>query len=241
MRAAEIDTFKLSNFEGPLEFLLQLIQKDEMDIYEVPLNALIEQFQNSELHTLDSGAEFLGNASFLLWLKSKTLLPEHERVATPEELELDPRFEIIHQLLEYCRFKQAAKEISLLEHKQGHFYLRGSEAHGAKKPLGIEHLSLDDLAQYFQQVLLKATPQTGSIQEEEWKVSDKISWLDELLQRTLSVPFNLLFTENMGRMEMIVTFLAILELMKMGRLKAIRKEEELHALNPLTNAIQSIF
>lgn len=229
MRAAEIDTFKLSNFEGPLEFLLHLIQKEEMDIYEVPLNALIEQFQNSEFHSLDSGAEFLGNASFLLWLKSKTLLPKHEQDPTPEELELDPRFEIIHQLLEYCRFKQAAKEIALLEQKQGQFFVRGSDGQEVKKPLGIEHLSIDDLAQYFQQALNKATPQNGWVHEEEWKVSDKISWLDELLQKTPSVPFNLLFTEQMGRVEMIVTFLAILELMKMGRLKAIRKDEELYA------------
>lgn len=229
MRAAEIETFKLSNFEGPLEFLLHLIQKDEMDIYEVPLNSLIEQFQNSEFHTLDSGAEFLGNASFLLWLKSKTLLPKHEQEPTPEELEVDPRFEIIHQLLEYCRFKQAAKEIALLEQAQGNFYLRGSEMVGPKKPLGIEHLSIDDLAQYFQQVIAKATPSQGWVHEEEWKVSDKIEQLLQLLTHTALIPFSSLFAPQMGRIELIVTFLAILELMKMGRLKAIRKDEELYA------------
>lgn len=230
MRAAEIDTFKLSNFEGPLEFLLHLIQKDEMDIYEVSLNSLIEQFQNSEIHSLDSGAEFLGNASFLLWLKSKTLLPKHEQEPTPEELELDPRFEIIHQLLEYCRFKQAAKEIALLEQKQGSFYCRGSETLGPKKPLGIDHLSINDLANYFQQVLSKASPQTGLVQEEEWKVSDKIIWIEELFLKEHTLSFNILFIEQMSRIELIVTFLAILELMKMGRLKAIRIEDELYAV-----------
>lgn len=230
MRAAEIDTFKLSNFEGPLEFLLHLIQKDEMDIYEVSLNSLIEQFQNSEIHSLDSGAEFLGNASFLLWLKSKTLLPKHEQEPTPEELELDPRFEIIHQLLEYCRFKQAAKEIALLEQKQGNFYCRGSETLGPKKPLGIDHLSINDLANYFQQVLSKASPQTGLVQEEEWKVSDKIIWIEELFLKEHTLSFNILFIEQMSRIELIVTFLAILELMKMGRLKAIRIEDELYAV-----------
>lgn len=229
MRAASIDTFRLSNFEGPLEFLLHLIQKEEMDIYEVPLNRLIEQFQKCEIHTLDSGAEFLGNASFLLWLKSKTLLPKHEQDPTPEELELDPRFEIIHQLLEYCRFKQAAKEIALLEQKQGSFYLRGGESAGPKKPLGIDHLSIDDLAQYFSQALAKSAPRTGVIEEEEWKVSDKLAWLAELLEKMEKVPFSFLFSEKIGRIEMIVTFLAILELMKMGRLKAIRIDDELYA------------
>jgi len=229
MRAAEIDTFKLSNFEGTLEFLLHLIQKDEMDIYEVPLNHLIEQFQKIERQSLDAGAEFLGNASFLLWLKSKTLLPTHEQAPTPEEMEADPRFEIIHQLLEYCRFKQAAKEMVILEQKQGNFFVRGSEALEHKKPLGVDHLSIDDLATYFQQVLAKSNPTKGLIHEEEWKVSDKIEWIQELFLKATAIPFSLLLNPQMGRIELIVTFLALLELMKMGKVKVVKQEEELYA------------
>lgn len=233
MRASEIAplnlSFKLENFEGPLEFLLHLIQKEEMDIYEIPLNVLITQFLKSESHSLDSGAEFLGNASFLLWLKSKTLLPNHDQEPLDELLDLDPRFEIIHQLLEYCRFKQAAKEISLLEQKQAGFYPRGNEHFEHKKPLGIEHLSLNDLAQHFQEVLAKASPKKSVVQEEEWKVSDKISLLEALLEKKELIHFESLFTKEMGRLEIIVIFLAVLELMKMGRMKIIRKENELYA------------
>lgn len=229
MRASEIDTFRLSNYEGTLEFLLHLIQKDEMDIYEVPLNQLIEQFQKIERQSLDAGAEFLGNASFLLWLKSKTLLPTHEQEPTPEEMEADPRFEIIHQLLEYCRFKQAAKEMVLLEQKQGNFFVRGSDGLEHKKPLGVDHLSIDDLATYFQQVLAKANPVKGLIYEEEWKVSDKIEWIQELFLKAAAIPFSLLLNAQMGRLELIVTFLALLELMKMGKVKVVKQEEELYA------------
>lgn len=219
-------TYNLDSFEGPLDFLLHLIQRREVDVVQIPIHHLVAQFQQKwpELN-LDQGAEFLGQASLLLWLKSKTLLPQEEQAAQNEELELDPQFEIIHQLLEYCRFKNAAKELSLREQQQSGFYLRGGDYAETKKPLGIEHLTLDDLAGLFQQVVAKSNPQ-GRLQAEEWKVGDKIIWLKRLAQERDTIPFFSLFSPQLSKGELIVIFLAILELMKMGLLSVVRNPDE---------------
>ena len=222
-----IDSFTLSNFEGPLDFLLHLIQKNEIDIYDVSLRGITEQFLHKweEIAScnLDQGAEFVGHASFLLWLKSKTLLPLHEQEVTSEERELDPRFEIIHQLMEYCRFKQAGKDLVAIEQQQSGFFLRGSENPGLKKPSGVEHLSLDDLAGLFKQVLAKSVPGKGSIHDEVFQVSDKIQEIQALLQIQSTFAFDALFSLDKVREELIVTFLAVLELMKMGVIQIIKQ------------------
>lgn len=219
-------TYLLKNFEGPLDFLLHLIQRTEIDIFDISIKHITDQYlKKSELcKNLDRGAEFVGNAAFLLWMKSKTLLPKHEQETPSEFLEEDPRFEVIHQLVEYCRFKNAAKELTILEQKQSGFFLRGSEALDPKKTLGIEHLSLEDLATLFQQVLAKATVGKGSVKEEIWRVADKIKQLRQLLKDQQKIPFQLLFSAKLCREELIVTFLAVLELMKMGLLSFIKSE-----------------
>lgn len=228
MKNALQEPFVLDNFEGSIDFLLHLIQKDEISIHEVNLHDLTAQFlarfDNEELPAIDSGAEFVGSAAFLVWLKSKTLLPQHEQIDSSEEEEGDPRFAIIHQLLDYCRFKDAAKSLEARELMQSAHYVRGAESGEAKKNLGIEHLSLQDLAVLFQDILSKAKEHRGSIQEEEWKLSDKIDAIAKMLENVSHIAFEALFTSEMGRLELIVTFLAILELMKRGMIRVVRKE-----------------
>ncbi len=226
MKNLDPETYSLDNFEGPLDFLLHLIQKHEIDIYDIPLHKITEQFLKKWGDWLepdiDSGAEFIGTTSSLLWLKSKTLLPKHEQPETPEELEADPRFEIIHQLLDYCRFKQAAKELTEREMHQSAHYFRGGEAVDVKKNLGIDHLSLQDLALMFQQILSKAKGHKGQVHEEIWKVADKITWIRHLLISQQKIEFGVLFAIELSREELIVTFLALLEMMKMGELRVIK-------------------
>lgn len=223
---AEPDVFTLDNFEGPLDFLLHLIQKSEIDIYSVQIQNIMDQYMermgiNSEL-CVDTGAEFIGTAATLLLLKSKMLLPKHEQVSNPEDEQLDPRFEIIHQLVEYCRFKEAAKELAERERVQGAYYYRGTDTPELKKPLGVEHLTLDDLATLFKQIVARAETQKGTIHEEEWRVSDKIKLIRQLLKVPKRIGFEILFSSERSRTELIVTFLAVLELMKMGEIKVIR-------------------
>ena len=187
MNSLDHDTFSLENFSGPLAFLLHLIQKDEIDIYDIPLHKITHQYlakiKDLMVPSVDGGAEFIGSASFLLWLKSKMLLPKHEQTVGEEE-ELDPSFEIIHQLLAYCRFKEAAKDLGSLELKQSVYHLRGvGELPEAKKSLGIEHLSLEDVAELFKDVLRRAPAEKGKIQEEVWRVGDKIKYIRNLFHK----------------------------------------------------------
>lgn len=210
------DTFSLGNFEGSLDFLLQLIQKEELQICDIPIQELIQQFLQ-KLSDLDKGAEFVGTAAYLVWLKSRALLPpKEEELALPEQEE-DPRFEIIHHLIDYCRFKQAAKELGVRQEQQQACYFRGTAgAPEWKKPLGINHISLEELASLFQDMLKRAPPPKGQIQEENWRVSDKILLIRRLLNEQSSLAFEPLFFACQARLEMVVTFLAVLELMKLG-------------------------
>lgn len=223
MKSLTIENFTLENFEGPLEFLLHLVQKNEIEVYDIPLIQIIDQYVSRyeaiDDQPLDTGAEFVSTAASLHCFKSKTLLPKHEQTDELEEEKEDPRFEIIHHLLDYCRFKQAAKELSQRELKQNQFYLRGSEETDAKKNLGINHLSLTDLASLFKEVVAKAASHTGIIQKETWLVSDKIGFIRDRLKELQTLEFSVLFNALMRREELIVTFLAVLELMKMGKLK----------------------
>lgn len=229
MMNQEINTFTLDNFEGPLDFLLHLIQRSEIDIYTIPIQQIIDQYAkkmgvDSDM-CVDNGAEFIATASTLLWLKSKMLLPKHEQAAGPEEEQHDPRFEIIHQLIEYCRFKEAAKELSEREKRQGAYYLRGMDEPELKKPLGLEYLTLDDLSLIFKDLLAKAEIKKGTIHEEEWRVADKIRWIRQLKKETPHLPFEVAFSSGRSKMELIVTFLAVLEMMKMGEIRVVKDIE----------------
>lgn len=216
----------LKVFEGPFDFLVHLIQKNEIDVTTISLHEIIDQYLLKDESSLDSGAEFIGTAASLLWLKSKFLLPQTEQMESPEDLALDSKFDIVNQLVDYCRFKQAAKELSHLEHQQSAFYSRGYEAIDLKKNLGIEHISLHDLASLFQQVLSRTKDVQGNVQDEDWKVSDKISFLRETLCNRGPLLFYELFMDEMPRIELIVLFLAVLELMKLGEIRVTRNQSQ---------------
>jgi len=225
------ETFLLDNFEGPLDLLWQLLNRHEIDIYEISIKQITQQFltrmNEIQERNLDKSAEFIALAASLLWLKSKTLLPKHEQQEEEilAEEEHDPRFEIIHHLLDYCRFKQAAKELTFREQQQSSFHHRGIEGSELKKNLGINHISLDDLATLFQQILSKAKSINGVIHEEIWRVSDKIKALRYLLLEQKTILFENVFNPEKSKEELIVTFLALLELMKAGELRVIIDSE----------------
>ncbi len=214
------DHFALENFEGPLEFLLSLIQKDEINIYDVSIQELTQQFLEKlsewQAHYLEKGAEFVGTAAYLVWLKSKMLLPKQEQTMEEEIPEEDPHFEIIHHLLDYCRFKQAAKELTIRQEQQQACYFRGSHAPEWKKPLGLNDVSLEELSSLFREMMKRSEQSKGLIQEENWRVSDKIRSIRHLLQSQNSFAFETLFAPDKSRLELVVIFLAILELMKLG-------------------------
>jgi segregation and condensation protein A len=226
----EQPSFSLDNFEGPLDFLLYLIQKNEIDIYNISLQKITEQFKEylnmqQEL-SVDSGAEFVGLTASLMWIKSKMLLPKHDQEEGLEEEGFDPEFAIIHHLLDYCRFKEVAKQLSDREQKQIGFYSRGQDVPvDPAKRLGVEHLSIQDLAGVFQEIMQKAAASKGEIHGDTWQVSDKIALIRQLLVIAENVPLGELFKAGQCRDEIIVTFLAILELMKLGEIKVVKEIE----------------
>lgn len=226
------DYFILDKFEGPLEYLLPLIKKNEIDILDLILSQIIEQcfFKQIEKKIcktdIDRGADFIATFSHLIWLKSLTLLPQHEQLEEPLIEDQDPHFEMIHHLIDYCRFRDAARSLTEQEQRQSGIYSRGIDGvPEVKKKLGIEHLSIDDFASLFQQIMVKASSQKGTIHEEVWRVSDKIAYIRDLLVRGCSIPFMDIFSLNQSRIELIVTFLAILELIKLGEVCVFREIE----------------
>lgn len=222
------DHFALTNFEGPLDFLVCLIQREEIEIYDIPILELIEQFllqlNRDKEEGLEKGAEFIGTAAYLVWLKSKMLLPRDEQIESEEEGAEDPHFEIIHHLIDYCRFKQAAKELTSRHEKQQACYFRGIDTPESKKPLGIDHVSLEELSDLFKDMMSKAAQARPQIQEENWRVSDKIRILRRILQTRATFPLMELFSVHQSRAEIIVLFLAVLELMKIGELAVGREQ-----------------
>lgn len=231
MKALQNEIFQLKNFEGPLDLLWHLVHQQEIDIYEVPIHEIIQQYlandKTSNPLVLSRGAEFIALIASFIYLKSVTLLPVHAMPAQtiPEE-ENDPQFEIIHHLLDYCRFKQAAKSLVDREEQQTSFHSRGIDTDAEiKKNLGIAHLSLDDLAALFQEILSKIPVQKSIDVEETWRVSDKIKVLRYLIKEDELLLFHHLFTADKSREELIVTFLALLELMKTGELRVVHHHE----------------
>jgi segregation and condensation protein A len=215
----ESNTYRLKNFEGPLPFLLHLLQKNELEAHDVFLSDIFQQYLEKQGETdVDAGAEFVGSAATLIWLKSKLLLPAHEQIEENpiEEEDMEAPHALIPELIEYCKFKQAAKGLSIRELQQQAYY-RGldSTLEMPGKPLGIDHISLNELASLFQVVLKKASMNKGIIKEEIWRVSDKIHYLKTTVLEGF-VPFHQVFSEECSREELIVTFLAVLELMKLG-------------------------
>lgn len=219
--------FSLDSFEGPLDLLLYLIQKKEVDIYEVPLLSITKQYLSylEELTHLsvDAGAEFLGTTALLMYIKSQTLLPKKEAHEGTEEL--DPRYELLQQLLEYHQVRDLAKNLSEKEDVQASYFSRGVTPLTEKPepPIGIDHLSLEDLSHFFNEVMMRAESRKGSpIQGEKWSVRGKMEWITRLLASDQKVCAAQVFSASFYREELIVTFLAVLELMKLGNLYAIR-------------------
>ncbi|HWR61046.1 MAG TPA: segregation/condensation protein A [Clostridia bacterium] len=214
---------KLQAFEGPLDLLLHLIEKAEVDIYDIPVAEITDQYLQYismlEMHDLEVSSEFLVMAATLLEIKSKMLLPKPKKEDSGDEA-IDPREELVQKLIEYKRYKEASLE---LKDKLG-IYER--VFYKAPEPVGdyvydvseIDNVSLDMLYISFRNILLKNESKKRNnfkeIYREVVTVDDKIRLINKLLTSKPSFYFDDLFMNYCNRYEIIVTFLAILELLK---------------------------
>ena len=239
-----MDAYKiqLNVFEGPLDLLLYLVKKTEVDVHDIPIVEITDQYlkylELMKTLDLDIAGEFLWMAANLIYIKSKMLLPPEERPAEEEEENLDPRSELIRQLLEYKRFKEAADELQALEEKRRLFFpkeaVSGDEDQNSSLNLG--NVGLFDLLNAFALVLQKlhVRDDLDKIFKEEVSVEEKISYIESTLQTQKSMAFEELFRGAASRMEVVVTFLALLELI---RLKKILAKQSLNFGNILIEAI----
>ena len=222
-------------FEGPLDLLLYLIKKEEVDIYEVNLTKLATQFieyiDTMRLLDLEIAGEFLVMASTLMYIKSRELLPvdQQAQVEGEEEGE-DPRWELIRQLVEYKKFKDAASQLQALEARQEHVFPRipeklefESEAAPARP-----EVSIFDLLNAVNVVLKRFEQRAGAtreIFEDKWTVSEKIEFILKVITERGAVKFSELFESAASRPEIVCTFLALLELIRLKQLVCTQPEE----------------
>ncbi len=214
---------KLGVFEGPLDLLLHLIRKHELDIYDIPIVMITQQYMEylklMETLNLDIAGEFLVMASTLIYIKSRTLLPS----ACDEEDEAeDPRAQLVQQLLEYKRFKHAAQQLREYEEEREEVFTRQApppEDIATDEDPGLE-VSLFELLRCFQQVV----DRVGHVDYYEVSAESNVSveQQTEFVLNKLSVhkqmSFEDLFEEQNTKLQLIVTFLALLELIRHQRL-----------------------
>lgn len=230
--------YKLDSFEGPLDLLLHLIDKAEIDIHEVSISEITDQYMEY-LHAmkeleLEVTSEFLVMAATLLAIKSKQLLPkppvfEDEYEDWPDD-GLDPRDELIQKLVEYRKFKQIAEQLREKEFERSLIYSREPEDMTPfmreEKVNPVEGLQLSDLIAAFQKALRRAARRNivATVQRDEISVKDRIRDIVDVLKQYETVRFSRLIRENMDRHEVVVTFLAILELMKMKHIRCFQHQ-----------------
>ncbi|MEP6602727.1 MAG: segregation/condensation protein A [Spartobacteria bacterium] len=219
---------KLEVFEGPLDLLLFLIKRDEIDIHEISLERITRQYleylQAFKELNIDVAGEFVVMAANLIYLKSRSLLPVDQQPPEEDADEDDPRWDLIRQLIEYKKFKEAAAELQVRALAQEQIFTRdgGSQLLSTDAPLRLGEVGIFQLINAFQNVIKRvdAREDLREIFGEHFSVSDKI---DIILQRVAGgnrLRFSELFGEIVSRVEIVVTFLALLELIRLKQVRA---------------------
>lgn len=211
----------LENFEGPLDLLLHLIKKNEMDLHDIPMAEITAQYLTildaMKTLNLDVAGEFLLMAATLLHIKSKLLLPKIVEEELEEEEE-DPRAELVRRLLEYQKYKAVSQTLESHPQLGRDIFTRAAPEPEVLEDAeaGFVAVGLFDLLAALQEVL-KESPeqQTHEINMEQLSVTDRINAILSCLQGKESVAFVDLFADGLKRSEVIVTFLALLELVKL--------------------------
>jgi segregation and condensation protein A len=225
---------KLDVFEGPLDLLLYLIKRDELDIYDISIERITKQYLEYidafQLLNIELAGEFIVMAANLLYIKSRMLLPVDQQMAEEDADEDDPRWELIRQLIEYKKFKEAANHLRDREAAQENLFARvpaAPELASDAANLLVEEVGIFDLIRAFQNILKRRTPKEEDLREifeENFTVGDKIDHVLRLINSGVSLKFEEMFPERASRTEIVVTFLAMLELIRMKQLR-VRQDE----------------
>jgi segregation and condensation protein A len=224
---------RLQVFEGPLDLLLFLIRKSEIDIYDIPIESVTRQYIDA-LHSLqqldlDVAGEFFVMAATLMEIKSRMLLPRGVAAVDPnaDDEEVDPRWELVHQLIQYKKFKEAAaklNELGRLRHDLMERHVEDLSASLDERPLlGVGRI---DLWNTFNIILRRLAEKlvVGEIQDEQVTVSDQMAWILARLRTEKHFVFSDLFPGKVTLRMLVATFLAVLELTRLKHLR-LRQDE----------------
>ncbi|MEO6847387.1 MAG: segregation/condensation protein A [Chthoniobacterales bacterium] len=224
---------KLDVFEGPLDLLLYLIKRDEVDIYEISIERITRQYMEYldafQMLNIELAGEFIVMAANLLYIKSRTLLPVDQQMPDEEVEEDDPRWELIRQLIEYKKFKEAAERLRTREALSENLVGRAPTAPEMEPDaaLMVGEVGIFDLIRAFQKILkrLETKPEDlREIFEENYTVADKMDYVLRVATPGVSIRFEELFAEAASRTEIVVTFLALLELIRLKQLRIAQEE-----------------
>ena len=219
---------KLEVFEGPLDLLLYLIKRDEVDIYDISIERITRQYleylETFRMLDLEIAGEFVLMAANLIYIKSRNLLPVQEQPPEEEDEEEDPRWDLIRQLIEYKKFKDAAFQLHQRELLQEGLIARAPERPDLRDadPLLKSEVGIFDLINAFQKVLRKIEARREDLREifeENFTVSDKIDVILRVVEPGKRIVFSELFASAASRTEIVVTFLALLELIRMKQMR----------------------
>ena len=222
---------KLEVFEGPLDLLLYLIKKDEVDIYDISLERITAQYLEFmdafKVLDLEVAGEFVVMAANLIYLKSRALLPVNVQPPEEEADEEDPRWDLIRQLVEYKKFKDAAAQLSQREFEQSNLFARLPEQGDTSPERPLGDVSVFDLINAFNKVLKRIATKGEDLREifeENYTVSDKIDLIMKMAASGVPLKFTELFASAASRSEIVVTFLALLELIRLKQLRCVQDE-----------------
>jgi len=232
----DIIKIKIPVFEGPFDLLLHLIRENKIDIYDIPISVITSQYLEyieimKELN-LEIAGDFLVMAATLIQIKSRMLLPPDEEA--PSEEQEDPRRDLVQRLLEYQRYKDAALDFRTKEDEWLKVFHREPLSDEDEGELYLFDLSLFDLLDAFRKILDKAPSEIVSITKETLTVKNRMSMMMEIIEEHEAVRFEDLFKEGITKIHLIVTFLALLELIRLGLARAYQEREfgNIWVINP---------
>ncbi len=224
---------KLQVFEGPLDLLLFLIRKNELDIYDIPIESVTKQYV-AALHAmqqldLEVAGEFFVMAATLMEIKSRMLLPKGQHAIDPnaDDEEVDPRWELVHQLLQYKKFKEAAAKLAeLVETRQNLLARHVSTLANDLVDRPLKNVDRIELWNAFNIVLRRLAEKlvVGEIHDEVVTVADQMEWLLERTRADRTFIFGQLFPEGVTLRRLVATFLAMLELTRLKKLRLRQNE-----------------
>jgi segregation and condensation protein A len=224
---------KLQVFEGPLDLLLFLIRKNELDIYDIPIEQVTRQYLEAlfamQQLDLDVAGDFFVMAASLMEIKSRLLLPQDLQAVGPEgadENEMDPRWELVHQLIQYRKFKEAAGQLDALARERQDLIARFVSTLTARRDRPLQASDRIELWNVFNVVLRRLAEKlvVGEIHDEQVTVADQMEMLLARLPTQPRFVFSQLLPAPVSLRTLIATFLAVLELVRLKRLR-VRQDE----------------